>query len=341
MSRYAAILSSISQRHILVVGDLILDQYIKGTVDRISPEAPVPILLQKEVFYTPGGAANVANNLASLGAKVTVVGRVGNDAEADCLKKCLSDRKIRITGVMSDSRVNTILKTRVVAHQQQMVRIDREQVVDDSDGIFYDDVVAPFIHRHFSEFDGVIVSDYGKGIVQPQLVADLTSLAAKAGIPIVVDPKVEHLKFYGHVTSITPNRKEAEIALKSLEIDTRKAFGIAQVRLDSIDTVKKAGAGLLAYLGIDSLLITLGEDGMCLFEEGREPLHIPTRAQDVYDVSGAGDTVISVFTLAMAAGAKKKEAADIANHAAGIVVGKIGTAVVTLDELAAALKRHA
>ena len=340
MNKYNNILSNFKKRHILVVGDLILDQYIKGTVDRISPEAPVPILLQKEIFYTPGGAANVANNLSSLGAKVTVVGRIGPDMEGDLLKKVLKERNIRVAGIMTDNRVHTILKTRIVAHQQQVVRIDREKVVDDSDGRFYDEKVAPFIHKSFADIDGVIISDYGKGIVQPPLVDDLTALARKAGIPIVVDPKVEHLKFYGQVTSITPNRKEAENALKSLEPDTRKAFGIVKTRLDSMDAVRKVGGGLLNYLGIDSLLITLGEDGMCLFESGKEPLHIPTRAQEVFDVSGAGDTVISVFTLAMAAGAKKKEAADIANHAAGIVVGKVGAAVVTMAEMVRSLKEY-
>lgn len=338
MNKYNKILSSFKNCHILVVGDLILDHYIKGTVDRISPEAPVPILLQNEVFYTPGGAANVANNLSSLGAKVTVVGRIGPDVEGDLLKEVLKDRKIRTSGIMTDTRVHTILKTRVVAHQQQVVRIDREKVVDDSDGRFYDEKIAPFIHGNFKSFDGVIISDYGKGIVQPPLVNDLTALALKAGIPIVVDPKVEHLKFYGHVTSITPNRKEAENALKSLEPDTRRTFGIAQTRLTSLDIVKKTGIGLLNYLGIDSLLITLGEDGMCLFEEGKEPLHIPTRAQEVFDVSGAGDTVISVFTLALAAGARKRDAADIANHAAGLVVAKIGAASVTPEELARSFK---
>ncbi len=340
MNKYAKTLSNFKNCHILVVGDLILDQYIKGSVDRISPEAPVPILLQKEMFYTPGGAANVANNLSSLGAKVTVVGRIGADLEGELLKKVLQERQIRIAGIMSDTRVHTILKTRIVAHQQQVVRIDREKVVDDSDGRFYDDKVAPFIHKNFSDIDGVIISDYGKGVVQPPLVNDLTALAHKAGIPIVVDPKVEHLKFYGQVTSITPNRKEAENALKSLEPDTRKAFGILKTSLDSLDALKKIGAGLLEYLGIDSLLITLGEDGMCLFEAGKDPVHIPTRAQEVFDVSGAGDTVISVFTLAMAAGAKKKEAADMANHAAGIVVGKIGAAAVTMDELVRSLKEY-
>lgn len=340
MARYSKTIANFKKCHILVVGDLILDQYIKGTVDRISPEAPVPILLQQEISFMPGGAANVANNLSSLGAKVTVVGRVGADTEGDLLKKVLQERKIRTAGIMADNRVSTILKTRIVAHQQQVVRIDRETVVDDSDGRFYDEKIAPFIHKNFSDLDGVIISDYGKGIVQPPLVDDLTTLARKKGIPIVVDPKVEHLKFYGQVTSITPNRKEAENALKSLEPDTRRSFGIVKTKFESVDMVKKIGSGLLNYLGIESLLITLGEDGMCLFEVGKEPVHIPTRAQQVFDVSGAGDTVISVFTLSLAAGARKKEAADLANHAAGIVVGKIGAASVTVDELIRSMKEY-
>lgn len=340
MNKYNSILNLFKKRHVLVVGDLILDQYIKGSVSRISPEAPVPVVLQQETFYTPGGAANVANNLSSLGAKVTVVGRIGNDSEGNVLKRVLGERKIRTAGIFIDKRVHTILKTRIIAHNQQVVRLDRERVVDDSDGLFYDGCIAPFIHKHFSSFDAVILSDYGKGVVQEPLVADLTRLAFKRKVPVVVDPKVEHLKFYGRVTSITPNRKETENALKGLEPETRKKFGIAMTRLDSMEAVKRAGVGLLNYLKIESLLITLGEDGMCLFEAGKDPLHIPTRAQEVFDVSGAGDTVISVFTLALAAGATKKQAADIANHAAGIVVGKIGAASVSRDELTASLRAH-
>lgn len=338
MIKYTKILNAFRHCHVLVVGDLILDQYIKGSVDRISPEAPVPILLQKDMFYTPGGAANVANNLSSLGAKVTVVGRIGNDREGHQLKELLKKKKIRTSGILEDRRVHTILKTRIIAHQQQVVRVDREGGADDSDGSFYAKSIAPFLRKNFSDFDAVIVSDYGKGIVQPSLVGDVTDMAAKCSIPVVVDPKVEHLKFYGPVTSITPNRKEAENAMKALEPETRKKYGLLKTRLDSVDTVKKSGAGLLNYLGIDSLLITLGEDGICLFEKGKAPLHIPTRAREVFDVSGAGDTVISVFTLALAAGAKRKEAADIANHAAGIVVAKIGAASVTPEELMASFR---
>jgi len=339
MNKYIKVLKSFKKKHILVVGDLILDQYIKGSVSRISPEAPVPVVVQEESFYTPGGAANVANNLSSLEAKVTVGGRIGDDQDGELLKKVLSDRKIRINGVFIDKRVHTIMKTRIIAHQQQVVRVDRERVVDDSDGAFYDACIAPYIHKSFNTFDAVIISDYGKGVVQAPLVADITRLAAKRKIPVVVDPKVEHLKFYGPVTSITPNRRETENALKGLEPETRKAFGITTTRLDTLETVKRIGVGLLNYLCIDSLLVTLGEDGMCLFEAGKDPVHIPTRAQEVFDVSGAGDTVISVFTLALAAGAAKKLAANIANHAAGIVVGKMGAAAVTPEELLASLKR--
>ncbi len=338
MNKYKTVLEDLKSRHVLVVGDLMLDEYIKGSVSRISPEAPVPVVVQEEAFFTPGGASNVANNLSALGAKVTVVGRIGQDNEGEILKKVLEERGIRTAGVMVDPRLHTILKTRIIAQHQQVVRVDREQVVDDSDGLFYDEKVAPFIHKHFSQFDAVILSDYGKGVIQAPLVEDITRMARKAGIPVVVDPKVEHLKFYGHVASITPNRKEMETALKSLEPDTRKTYGITTTRLDSLEAVKIAGKGLLSYLGIDSLLVTLGEGGMCLFEEGKDPFHLPTRAQEVFDVSGAGDTVIAVFALCLATGADKKVAADIANHAAGIVVAKMGAACVTPDELLAAMK---
>ena len=338
MHKYAGILNAFAKKHILVIGDLIRDQYVKGSVSRISPEAPVPVVLQEQVFYTPGGSANVANNLSSLGAKVTLVGRVGDDKEGELLKKVLSERNIRTEGVLTDKRVETILKTRIIAHHQQVVRVDRETVHDDPDNAFYRKTVAPFIKKNFSQFDAIIISDYGKGVIQSALVAEITDMCRKKNVPVVVDPKVEHLKFYGHVTSITPNRKETENALKSLEPDTRRGLGIGSTKLNSMKVIHEAGKGLLKYLGIESLLVTLGEDGMCLFEAGKEPHHIPTRAREVFDVSGAGDTVISVFTLAVAAGATKRQAADIANHAAGIVVAKVGAASVSPEELVRSLK---
>ncbi len=338
MHKYAGILNAFTRKHILVIGDLILDQYIKGSVSRISPEAPVPVVLQEQLFHTPGGAANVANNLSSLGAKVTLVGRVGDDKEGDLLKKVLAERHIRTEGVLTDKRVETILKTRIIAHRQQVVRIDRETVSDDPDNVFYRKTVAPFIKRNFHHFDAIIISDYGKGVVQAALVADITAMCRQKHIPVIVDPKVEHLKFYGPVTSITPNRTETENALKSLEPDTRRGLGIGSTRLNSMKVIVEAGEGLLKYLGIESLLVTLGEDGMCLFEAGKAHHHIPTKAREVFDVSGAGDTVISVFALSLAAGATKRQAADIANHAAGVVVAKIGAAAVLPEELARSLK---
>jgi rfaE bifunctional protein kinase chain/domain len=338
MNKYTNIIRSFKKQHVLVIGDLILDQYIKGTVDRISPEAPVPIVLQKDMFYTPGGAANVANNLSSLGAKVTVVGSIGDDREGHLLKELLDGRNIRTNGIFEDRRIHTSLKTRIIAHHQQVVRIDREKLFNGEDSDFYHKKVAAFIQKHFKKFDAVILSDYGKGVIQSALVKDVVSLARKNRVPVVVDPKVEHLKFYGQVTSITPNRKEAENALKGLEPETRRRYGIVSTRLDGMETVKRSGQGLLRHLGIDSLLVTLGEDGMCLFEAGKPPVHIPTRAQEVFDVSGAGDTVIAVFALSMGTGAKKSEAAEIANHAAGIVVGKMGAASVTPDELISSLR---
>jgi D-beta-D-heptose 7-phosphate kinase/D-beta-D-heptose 1-phosphate adenosyltransferase len=340
MKNYNKILKEFTGKHVLVIGDLIVDQYVKGQVDRISPEAPVPIVLQEHMFFTPGGAANVANNLSSLGARVTLAGLIGPDQEGKLLKGLLAERNICTEGVFVDKKGVTTLKTRVFAHQQQVVRIDRERIFEDPQDVFYKASVAPFLRKNFSGFSAVVVSDYGKGMVQARLMEDVSLLANKAGIPLVVDPKVEHLKYYGQVTAITPNRKETENALKALEPETRKAFGITTTRLGSLEAVKSAASGLLKYLGIESLLVTLGEDGMCLFEKGRAPLHIPTRAREVFDVSGAGDSVISVFALALASGADKKAAADIANHAAGIVVGKIGAASATQEELAASLKDH-
>lgn len=333
IKKYINILNKFKKCHILVVGDLILDQYIKGSVERISPEAPVPIVQQTEMFFTPGGAANVANNLRALGAKVTVVGRIGNDHEGHHLKELLQKQGIKTTGIFEDRRAHTILKTRIMAQHQQIVRVDREVLDDDLKGVFYKKHLEPFFEEHFKDFDGVVISDYGKGLVQPMLLADVTARAFADGVPVIVDPKVEHFQFYGPVTSITPNRKETETALKSLEPDTRKRFGIKTTKLDVLKDIKESGKGLLEYLGIPSLLLTLSQDGMCLIEKGKEPVHIPTRAREVFDVSGAGDTVIATYALGLAAGASKVIAADIANHAAGVVVAKMGAVSVTPEEL--------
>jgi len=337
MSKYNNIIRHFKGKRLLVIGDVVLDQYIKGSVSRISPEAPVPIVLQEQSFYTPGGAANVANNLVSLGSDVTLVGKIGDDIEGNILKHELQKRHIHTNGLFIDSSIDTIFKTRIIAQHQQIVRLDREKLIKPGLDLVKEAKVLPFLRRHMKDFQAVIISDYGKGLIDSRLLAQVHELAAKYKIPVVVDPKLEDLRDYGQVSCITPNKKEAEIALQNIAVETRKAFGILSTKLESKADIEANGRGLLNYLGIESLLITLGEQGMYLFEHNKKPLPIPTMAQQVFDVSGAGDTVISVFTLSLAAGAEKAQAAVIANYAAGIVVGKMGAVAIELDELKQAI----
>jgi rfaE bifunctional protein kinase chain/domain len=339
MLKYKNIINKFKGKRILVIGDLILDHYIKGSVSRISPEAPVPVVLQDQSFYTPGGSANVANNLSSLGANVTIVGKVGHDLEGGLLKRELKKRNIRLDGVFTEVGVHTIVKTRIIAQHQQVVRVDRESPNDGPDA-FKDKKIWPFVQKAINDCDAVIISDYGKGMVDPVFVERISFAANKKGIPITVDPKLDKFKLYGKVTSITPNKKEAETALLRVPEDVRDTLGVQSLKLSRKDDIVRAGKAFLEYLDIESILITLGEQGMYLFERGKEPFPIATRAREVFDVSGAGDTVISVFTLALAAGANKRQAADLANHAAGVVVGKMGAVAITKEELLEAIKER-
>jgi rfaE bifunctional protein kinase chain/domain len=336
MSKYKSIINNFSKKRILVVGDLILDHYIRGSVSRISPEAPVPIVLQKETFYKPGGSANVANNLSSLHAKVTLVGRVGSDLEGKLLIKELKAQKIDTKGIFADRKTPTILKTRVLAHHQQIVRIDREENKDTDPKT--NEEILNFILKNLKNFDAVILSDYGKGVITSELVTKVCSRALQEKVILTVDPKVEHFGYYRRVTGITPNLKETENAIRNIKITshTGRNLGVHFDKLELDKDINLAGQELLKYLELQSLLITMGEHGMRLFEKGKEPVSIKTKAQEVYDVTGAGDTVISIYTLALAAGASKFQAADIANSAAGIVVGKLGAATVSKEELLAA-----
>ena len=334
MNTHKAIIKKFSRKNILVIGDVILDQYIRGSVSRISPEAPVPVVLQEEAFFTPGGAANVAQNLTSLGAAVTLLGRIGDDGEGEQLKKELKKRRIATRGLFVHEEMPTITKTRVIAQHQQVVRIDKERV-DAREDAPVNQKIFHFIQRHLSDFDAVIISDYGKGLITPKLIELTRSAALNSNRILTVDPKVEHFRLYKEVTAITPNLKEAENAVRNIKLTVppEDRFNIFKDRLKDDDDVDAAGKELLNYLRLDSLLITLGERGMRLFEKGRRPFSIKTKAKEVYDVSGAGDTVISVFTLCLACGATKREAADIANFAAGVVVGKMGAVAITRDEL--------
>lgn len=337
MSKYKSILQHFKGQRLLVIGDVVLDRYIKGSVSRISPEAPVPIVLQEESFYTPGGAANVANNLSSLGADVTLVGKIGDDIEGGILKRELARRHIHTKGVFIDRHINTTFKTRIIAQHQQIVRLDREKPNRAGLDLIKEGKILPYLRSHMKDFKAVIISDYGKGLIDSRLLTQVHESTIVNRLPVVVDPKLEDLREYGQVSCITPNKKEAEAALKNIPESTRRAFGIRSTKLDTQEDIEINGRGLLNFLGVESLLITLGEHGMYLFEHNKKPFPIPTMARQVFDVSGAGDTVIAVFTLCLAAGADKSQAAKIANYAAGIVIGKMGAVAVELDELKQAI----
>jgi D-beta-D-heptose 7-phosphate kinase/D-beta-D-heptose 1-phosphate adenosyltransferase len=338
MKNAKKIIADFSKAKILVVGDLILDEYIKGDVERISPEAPVPVVRVKDHFHVPGGAANVAGNLASFGASVTLAGVVGNDKNREILLEELRKRDINTAAVVEEKGRRTTLKSRVIARNQQVVRVDWEDVYNLQRQTR--DKLQDFIRSRIKGFDAVIVEDYGKGVIDKFLLNIIISEANKHKKIITVDPKEEHFELYKKVTAITPNRKEAQNALRDLKMkDDKNAFKIYNDELVTDGDIKKAGNALMEHLELESLLLTLGEHGMELFEKGKEPRHIPTVAQNVFDVSGAGDTAIATFTLGLCAGASKLEAAMIANYAAGIVVGKVGTATITRQELIDRIER--
>jgi D-beta-D-heptose 7-phosphate kinase/D-beta-D-heptose 1-phosphate adenosyltransferase len=312
---YNRILKEFTKQKILVIGDLILDRYIWGKVDRISPEAPVPIVEVTKEDFLLGGASNVANNIRALGSSATIVGVIGNDRAGNVLTNLLDEQGIRCQGVVRCSR-STIVKTRVIAHNQQVVRFDREDK-ERLDGKISKELIE-YIRGVLPDHDAVIISDYKKGVVSSELIEEVLKSAKPFHIFVSVDPKVSHFKFYKGVSLITPNLVEASLA-SGIEIKDEKSL-------------INAGKTLLKKISCDAVLITRGEQGMSLFEK-EKVTHIPTVTKDVYDVTGAGDTVIAAFTLARAAGASMKNAAVIANHAAGIVVGKVGTAVATPDQL--------
>lgn len=341
MGIYQSIIAQFKKKRILVVGDIILDRYIAGVVSRISPEAPVPVVLEESFSYKPGGAANVAHNLAVLGADVVQVGRIGNDFEGQLLKRDLKRKKIDIGGIVFDKNSPTITKTRVIAQHQQVVRIDREKV-DAKVSKAASDKIFQFLKMHIGKAHAVIISDYGKGMITPQLVEHVMNCAAKKKIPVTVDPKVEHFGCYKNVTCITPNLREAENAIRNIKINEKDgaSLDLTNDRLRTIKEIEQAGEKLLKYLNLDSLLITLGERGMRLFEKGKKPYVIQTKAREVFDVTGAGDAVISVFTLALTAGATKRKAAELANYAAGVVVGHMGAVAVTPKEIIEATKNQ-
>ncbi|MEQ1918041.1 MAG: D-glycero-beta-D-manno-heptose-7-phosphate kinase [Elusimicrobiota bacterium] len=312
-------------RRVLVVGDLMLDQYVRGSVGRISPEAPVPVVRVTGESHIPGGAGNVVNNLASLGANVSILGVIGEDDAGIRLLEHFRGRGVNVEGVCVDVERQTTQKCRVIAERQQVVRFDRETSGPLSHAT--EARLLASLNEEIAKADAVILSDYGKGVINPRVLARAISSARRRGIPITVDPKPEHFRLYKGVTCVTPNTSEAWACMRR----------DAKPGSDAIDAL---GKDILKVLNSRSVLITRGPDGMSLFESGARTriTHIPTQAREVFDVSGAGDTVISTLTLALAAGAPLRRAAALANHAAGIVVAKLGTATTDCKELSRAIK---
>jgi rfaE bifunctional protein kinase chain/domain len=315
--RFERIFSQWGGHRILIVGDVMLDEYLWGNVSRISPEAPVPVVEIAGESVKLGGAANVALNVKTLGDKPILVGITGEDGNRNKMISALSDAQISAEGILTDGSRMTTIKTRVVANHQQVVRADRESTDEISESITGQ--ILRLVEGKIKDIQGIIISDYGKGVITSALLSGLIGLSRAHGIFVAVDPKDTHFMNYQRVSLITPNHHEAGFV-----------YG-KRIRNDAI--LEEVGWGLLERLKATALLITRGEKGMSLFEEDRTLTHLPTRAKKVYDVTGAGDTVISAFTCAIAANANYREAALISNHAAGLVVGEVGTAQVTKAEL--------
>ena len=322
LKRLSRIVDRFPRTRILVVGDVMLDHYVWGNVSRISPEAPVPVVTVTRENLLLGAATNVVNNIHALGGSVRLCGVIGPDDAGRQLVHLLRQQGIDPDGLIVEDGRPTTIKTRVIAHNQQVVRFDREAkngIEPDTHADIYD-----FVKKQVRDgLDALVLSDYSKGVVTRELVKDIVALARRNGVIVSVDPKVNHFGMYSGVTILTPNTKEASIG--------------AKIEIEDDASLLKAGTLLLKQLKCEAVLITRGEHGMSLFERKGRVTHIPTMAQEVFDVTGAGDTVISTLTLAMAAGASMVDAARISNYAAGIVVGVVGTATVSAAVLKQAI----
>lgn len=316
--RLRKLLDGFGGKRILVAGDLMLDHFIRGRVSRLSPEAPVPVVRVASETLVPGGAGNVAGNIAALGARAEVAGLTGPDEAGRELVSILRSRGVETRGVVADPERPTTQKCRVIADHQQVVRYDRETA--GPVGRRTQEELAAAVESGLSRAHGLILSDYGKGVITPFFLKRAIRAARRAGVPVAVDPKPEHFRLYRGVDCITPNLQEAWAGMRRLPEDREEA-------------IRDLGLRALNALGAGSVLITRGEKGMTLFEGRGRVSHIPARAREVFDVTGAGDTVISVLTLGLASGATPLESAVLANLAAGVVVGKLGTATASVAEL--------
>ncbi|MBL7661129.1 D-glycero-beta-D-manno-heptose-7-phosphate kinase [bacterium] len=307
------IVARMEGKRVLVIGDLILDHYIWGAADRVSPEAPVLVVHVRTEDFRAGGAGNVVQNLIELGAKVSVCGVIGADSfGADLIQK-LSSRGVDTQGVIKDPSRETIRKTRVIAQSQQIVRVDREST--DQIGAATEKQILDFVRAHSAHVDAIIISDYAKGVITSKLF----ELFAALKPVIVVDPKQANFSIYKNATIIKPNRSEAQLA--------------SGMKIKTIEDAYRAGKKLLEIWPCQTVLITLGDQGVAMISRDGQTIHVPTKTREVYDVSGAGDTVSAVFTLALATGANLTQAAELANHAASVVVGEVGTVPITKGQL--------
>jgi len=318
--RFEKIVDRFSKVRILVIGDIMLDRFIWGKVSRISPEAPVPVVLvdnNDNEFFHLGGAANVANNIHSLGGKVSLCGVIGDDANSGRIHEELRKIGIPTDGIFHEPGRQTTVKTRIFANQQQVVRIDRETTDYQEDFTLRE--ILKFLAKKIDNCEAVILSDYEKGFFSKKLIRAIIQKAKESKKSIMADPKLKNFFFYKGATVVTPNRKEAS--------------EVSGIPISDQSSLNRVGQILLRRLKCDALVITQGEEGMTIFEPHQEPDLVRAEAKEVYDVTGAGDTVIGTMALALAAGAKFKDAARLANYAAGIVVGKRGTATVQREEL--------
>ncbi|HUY91142.1 MAG TPA: D-glycero-beta-D-manno-heptose-7-phosphate kinase [Pirellulales bacterium] len=306
-------------RRILVVGDVMLDEYIWGSVERISPEAPVPVVQVQRRSHVPGGAANTAANVASLGGLPILGGVVGHDLYAELLREKLGESSVEASGLVADAQRPTTCKTRIVAHDQQIVRVDCEQ--RNTLPADVEESLLAWAREQIKDVDACILSDYAKGVVSPRLAQGLIQAARAAGKPLIVDPKPDGFAKYRGATLVKPNLLEAE--------------RVCNRRLDGDEQLRAAGSALCELLEGSAVLITLGSRGMMLFRPGVAPVGAAATQQQVFDVTGAGDTVASALAMGLAAGISLDEAARLGNRCAGIAVGKVGTNTVTLDELLA------
>lgn len=322
-TRLERYLRRFSSGNVLVLGDLMLDRYIWGATTRLSPEAPVPVLHVERESLQPGGAANVYNNILSLGGQALLCGVIGADDAGQALIGALRLHQHHRPGILVDPTRPTTQKTRVVAHRQHVVRYDIEQCHDVPHTCTRS--MMRYIETHLQSLSCIVVSDYCKGVITSSLMAGLAPLARTHRVPVLVDPKVAHMPYYQGVTIITPNHLEAEQAAGRTARDDASIHDI--------------GHHLRTQLGCDAVLVTRGEQGISLCEATGQSWHIRARAREVYDVTGAGDTLVGTLALAISAGASIRESAMIANHAAGVAVGMLGTAAITIMQLREAMRR--